>query len=132
MILLLPALLSCADLNRPPRIQAFNGYPVVRDAWGDTSVEEQLLFEPGDSIDFSLDVLDPELQQLAVWWPESPPGFDFPYDGLTGTWEVPDDFDQSSWSFTTIVEDPFGETDTLQVWFWGDAGYYYEPYRDTF
>lgn len=131
MIPPLLVLLSCGNINRPPKIQAFNGYPAERDIWGDVRIDHQFLYDPGDTIDFSLDVLDPELQQLSIWWPESPPGFDFPYDGTEGTWEVPLDLDAAGWSFDPIVEDPFGETDTMQIWFWASADYYVEPYYDA-
>lgn len=103
MIALL-ALLACGRLNRPPEIRAVNGQLVQEDLWGSSWLEDPIAFSPGERLELSVEVLEPDLQAVEVWWPESPPGWDFSKDALSGAWEVP--LDADPWlSLSLIVTD---------------------------
>lgn len=103
MILLLA--LACGALNRAPRILSVNGLEVQTDAFGYSGLEDELPFTPGERLEISLEILEPDRQDFEVWWPYSPPGFDFPKDGTTGTWDVPEDVDAWGVSLDVIVTD---------------------------
>jgi hypothetical protein len=130
-IVLVGAISGC-DGNNTPRILSFNGREVKTDFWGNTSVSGTWSFAPGDVLPFSVEVLDPDGDDTQLWWPKAPPGFDFPPDGTTGTWAVPDDFDVGWWVFYLVVVDdapePAGRT--LQVTYGdGDTGFGPPPLR---
>lgn len=96
-------LLGVACANAPPVVMAVNGQKTV-ETFGTRSLPEPIPFSPGKDVDLSLDVNDPEGGAVVVWWPRSPPGFDFPSDGVTGVWHVPDDYANAAY-LTLVVQD---------------------------
>jgi hypothetical protein len=106
LLLLAAGSVACGGVgNQPPIFLTFNGADVNKDFWGVWWVDATFGFAPGDTIPFEVEVSDPEGQDVLLWWPKSPPGFDFPPDGRTGTWAVPDDFAAPWWTFTLIARD---------------------------
>lgn len=103
-------LAACGIGNQSPSIETFNGVEPLKSPFGATYyVRDMLPFEPGQHLELEIEVLDPEGNDVEIWWPEAPPGFDFPHDGTTGTWDVPEDYALPSWSFTAVVTDTASE-----------------------
>lgn len=121
----LPLLLACGAANRAPRILSVNGILVERDAWGGVWLEEALVFAPGETLALSVDVVEPDAQAFEIWWPKSPPGWDFPKDGTTGSWAVPLDYESWGQSQDLIVTDTAAEPafETIDLWLAPEGGY---------
>ena len=100
-------LAACGGVgNQPPRFLTFNGVEVEKEFWGEWWVWDiRFAFWPGETIPFEVEVSDPEGQEVLLWWPKAPPGFSFPPDARSGTWEVPADFPAVFWPFTVIAQD---------------------------
>lgn len=103
--MILALLLACGAYNRAPRILSVNGVEVKKDVFGDLWLDEDFVFARGEQEKITLDVLEPDLQKVEVWWPQSPPGWEFPKDGLEGTWDVPLDYEPMELFLDLIVTD---------------------------
>jgi hypothetical protein len=112
------ALAGCGG-NNAPDILTFNGAEVKTDFWGQSYLDQTFDFAPGDVIPFRVHVIDPDGDNVQIWFPKAPLGFEFPPDGSTGTWSVPVDFDESGWDFVVVAVDDAPEPagTTLQVGF---------------
>jgi hypothetical protein len=112
--------------NNPPRVLSFNGVETERDFDGDYFIDQDFTFAPGETVPFELEVRDPEGHDIEIWWPDAPPGFDFPHDGTSGAWEVPEDFAYRDWWFEAVIVDTAREPagTTFDLWFWAGYGYY--------
>lgn len=127
---------GCAALdfnNDRPRIEAVNGVEVQR-LFGWSTLQpaagerDAFVFEPGGSLPFTVEVRDPEGDDVALWWPYAPPGFDFAADAREGTWSVPADFAETSWTFDLLAvddaRDPASATLSFSCWLRGtDTGW---------
>lgn len=106
MILPFLFLAACVPGNSPPRFLSFNGVEVQRSLFGGNAfIEVPLSMEPGAVLELELEVREPEGQDVEIWLPKAPPGMDWPYDGLQGTWTIPDDWDQPYTMLGIIVRD---------------------------
>lgn len=99
--LMAATLSACAAFdNRPPVLRAVNGVPYdEREGLpvDDPAFEVRI----GERFEITLDAFDPGGHGLRVWWPYAPPGWNFPYDGLEGHWDVPDV--APIWPFTSLL-----------------------------
>ena len=87
-LLLVLGCVGCVASNEPPEIVSFNGLLYDEDLFG---FDGEILYAPGDVLELVVEVDDPNGDNVQLWFPSQPLGFDFPPDGTTGVWRVPTD-----------------------------------------
>jgi hypothetical protein len=108
-LLVLLLLVACQG-NHDPSFLSFNGHEVRRDIFGNTWVDGEFWFTPGEGIRFEVEVIDQDGDEVALWWPKAPPGFTFPPEAREGRWEVPEDFAVDLWDFWLVAVDDAEES----------------------
>lgn len=97
-------LTSCAG-NHDPKILSFNHRDVHKDIFGSIWVEGEFSFSPGQEIPFEAEVIDQDGDEVGLWWPRSPPGFEFEPRARRGLWTVPEEPDFLYWEFWLVAVD---------------------------
>ncbi len=114
MIPLLLALAGCAETNSPPVFLAVNDLEVYSTLTG-TSLEGRLNVAAGEVLDLRVEVEDPDLDPVMLWWPGAPQGFTWEDGTLYAAWLVPEDFWDEQWDQTVIAEDDLGAAAALTI-----------------
>lgn len=124
-------LVGCdADLftNNPPVLLSFNGYDFTRRQQYLYPPPESLHFEQGETLELSAEIRDPEHQDVRIWWPWAPQGWEFDPDGTTGVWQVPEDY--NDWPRAMMILEDTNRRNPRASSYWiplwtDDTGYYY-------
>lgn len=114
MILLFAA--ACASLpNDPPKLLSFNGVSAadLRRGYYD---ETAFTYVPGQDFPLVIEARDPQGQDIRLWWPRQPPGWEFDPDATSGVWHVP--ADQGSWQDVTLILEDTHPTDPRRAEWW--------------
>lgn len=74
--------------NDPPRLLSANGVEYSR-LFGFDTTSAAFQYTPGEDFEITLEFDDPEGQDVEVWWPKAPGGWEFDPHGATGVWHVP-------------------------------------------
>ncbi len=106
---------GCQLTNQDPLILSINGIK-PRSMLGLRYTQEPLFTEVGTTLDIELEVSDPDNDPTFVWWAASPPGWDFPPEGRSGTWTVPEDYWQEWVELYPVVTDDRDPAGTDMVW----------------
>jgi hypothetical protein len=112
-----PLLMACKMApNKPPKFQSVNGEKVkfllgIAYMPNDFYLEAEL----GGRLELELDVVDRQGDDFQVLIPGAPPGLDFPPDGLTGHWDVPEDYWDGFVLLEVVVQDERGAADVLYI-----------------
>lgn len=87
-------LVACTDIptsNEAPRLLSVNDARYEYSFGGYSSWGSAGTAVPGEDLEITVVLEDPEGQHVRVWWPAAPEGWEFDPDGTTGVWHVPED-----------------------------------------
>ncbi len=119
--MILPLVLA-ACTNTAPVIAKVNGQKTI-ESFGTRSLPEAIPITPGEDLEISIEVTDPQGGAVRLWWPRAPEGFDFPSEGTEGVWHVPED--HSGHGYVTLIAEDVAvppEGATLDIAFGGGSG----------
>ena len=103
-LLLAAVLAGCGPSNAPPKFLSFNGLEARKIPFDEVyGLNQSIRIEPGTPFDMSVEVEDPEGREVEIWVPYAPPGFDFPPDGTTGSWDATTDELEDGWSSLDFI-----------------------------
>jgi hypothetical protein len=87
-------LVACTNIptsNEAPRLLSVNDAKYEYTFGGYSSWGSAGTAVPGEDLEITVVLEDPEGQHVRVWWPAAPEGWEFDPDGTTGVWHVPED-----------------------------------------
>ena len=103
---------GCNSSNRNPVLVSFNGVE-PNEILGVSFFAEPFYFSPGDHIPLVVDASDPDRDPIQIWFAFQPRCLCFDPDGSEGVWDVPDEWEEESVSFSLVIADdadPMGLT----------------------